>query len=174
MRHVDFERWLEAALFEALGFMPGKGITAHTSKMCLFLKADWRAVTLRLHKQRPRGSRQHPGGVKMGFRMKMGCHRKAVLCFLPSACRDKARVWGGWTLARLWPWRSRTATSNEICEWKEVKMNLVRILKTTRGSKGIGGKIYINSRGKKCSRKKKCLILVHFSAFFGVYASLLN
>lgn len=38
MRHVDFERWLEAALFEALGFMPGKGITAHTLKTVSFKK----------------------------------------------------------------------------------------------------------------------------------------
>lgn len=53
-------------------------------------------------------------------------------------------------------------------------MNLVRILKNTRGLEEIGGKIYINSRGKKCPRKKKCLILVRLSAFFGVSASLFN
>lgn len=36
MKDVDFELWLEAALFEALGFMPRKGIAAHTPKTVSF------------------------------------------------------------------------------------------------------------------------------------------
>lgn len=103
---------------------------------------------------------QHPGRVRTGFRMKMSYRRKGAPC--PASLLTEIRLRAGEGVP--WPgcdpeghW---TVTSNEICEWKEVKMNLVRILKNIRGLKGIGEKIYFYIKlREKILKKKKDILL---------------
>lgn len=112
-------------------------------KDCLFcFKTDWKAVELRLCEHSLRRLEQkgnHPRRIETGFRKKTHCHRK--LCSVPCSLLAEIRLrlgegvpWPGCDPEGHW-----TVTSNEICEWKEVKLNLVRILKNIRGLKGKEG-----------------------------------
>lgn len=130
-------------------FVPGKGIIGHTLDCPFCLETDWKAVKPRLHKHSLRRVEQKGSGSPLeGSRQASKWKRaatgkdRAVSCTLLAEIRlrfGEGVPWPGCDPEGYW-----TVTSTEICEWKEVKMKLVRILKNIRGLKEIGEKIYFH------------------------------
>lgn len=104
-------------------------------KGCLFcLKTDCKAVKLRLHKLgRRRVEQQGNSNTVEGSRQASAWAGAAAGRLCSASCALRAEIRLGLAEGVPWPgcdpeghW---AATANEICEWKEVKMNSVRILK---------------------------------------------